>query len=514
MVKKQRRMRTSLRAASKVQERSLQALAEKLAEEPSLVLPECRGHGSHFKRAQKAIARAWEARNDEKKLEKLTRRGHPFGRAYAATLFVGRAREEQVIMLQVPTPWGKVPIASRGKAKAAHLVAMQNFDDRKMRLLLVLDLAKRKRLNFYSLAKGGIVCAGKRGPPPPEFLEGEAESLGLMKDPEGWACPHAIHAPERVTVRWTLAHAAFRRCGACAKEGNMLHTILEHVAAREMLAGFDVQVDLAPLPTAGAMPAEKPPATPLDPAALERYKKGELDDAGLLVAQRAARLAHLRTLPGKRFVNNGTDYGRDVEAFVASLGASPLEALALGAALAEGDKPIVQERGSAVKVLAELWQERGVAALEAVAGSRDIAEALHREHDVAAKGVGLALQQAQQRGKRSATDAALPSYRDLPAPAKLADTVARAHRAHGRAAALAALEQSQDARLKGLVHALELALGAGQGKEWKYSPIELGLAEQLRPHAATLLAASPEKYHDALRSLARAAGVSEELRKA
>jgi hypothetical protein len=506
-------MRTSLRSASKVQERGLQALADRLAGEPALALPVCVGHASHFKRAQKAVMKAWEARDDPAKLAKLARGGPPLGRAYAATLLMGQT-DEQVIMLQVNTPFGKVPVASRGKAKAIHLVGMQHLDDRKLRLMMVIDLVTRKRLAFYSMPGGSLICGGKSAAPPAEFVQAEVQGLGLIKDPEGWGCAHAIHAPERLTLRWAPAGTSLRKCGACAREGNMLHTIVQHMAAPRVLEGFEVQVELAPLPAQGSQAVELPTSPPLDPAALERYRKGELDDAGLIAAQKATRLAQLRTLPGPLYVNNGVSFGADLDAFLTSLGPTPLEATALRGALQGHTKAVVQERGSPSKVLTELWPERGRPALEAVASSAAIAEQIFAAHDVGAKGVGPALQQAQARGLREQTDSSLPSYRDLPPAARLADKVARAHRAHGRGAAIAALEQSDDARVKAVVHAFELALGAGQGKEWKYSPTEQDLAHTLQGHAAALLAAEPARYHEHLAALARAAGVSEELRRA
>jgi hypothetical protein len=509
MAKKRRRMRTSLRAASKVQERGLTSIAERLAEQPALAIPECRGHASHFKRARKHVLRAWDAREDEDRLAKLARRGHPIARAFAATLFVGLYDPENVVMQNVKTPLGTVAIASRGGAKGNHLLGLQHLEDRRLRLFLVVDLVRRKRLTFYAMPAGGLACAGKEGKPPPEFVQAEAQELGLLKDPEGWGCPHAVQAGERVVLKWKPAGLSLRRCGACA-EGNMLHRIVERIAARNVTEAFDVRVELEPLrgPGAAALPA----STPTEPAALERYRKGELDDRGLLAAQRAARLVQLRALPGPLFVNDLQAFGSDAGAFIASLKPTPLEAAALRGALEGYAKPVVAERGTPAKVLAELWPERGLAALEAVAGSAEVAREVHAKHDLGAKGVGPALQQAQQRGSRQATDAALPTYRDLPPGPKLADAVARAHRAHGRQAALAALEQGEAPALKGLAHAFELALGAPRA--WKYAPLDVELAQQLRPHAERLLAAPPAEYHGALAALARAMGVSEELRRA
>jgi hypothetical protein len=513
VVKKQRGMRTSLRAASQVQERDLREVAERIIEDPGSVLPECRGHRSHFKGASKAIAKVWQFRDDPARLAILTKRGHPFGRAVAATLLAAQT-DEQLIMLQMPTPWGKVPVASRGTAKGVHLLGIQQMADRKLRLFLILAIAKKKRLRFYSLAQGGIVCVGKRGEPPPEFVQGEAQALGLIASPGGWGCAHAVTAPEKLAVRWAAARTAFATCGACARDRNTLHTIVEHIAAPDVLDGFEVEVDLAPLPTQGSEPVPLPPKTDLDAAALEKYRKGTLDDAGLLAAQKEARLAQLRSRAGVLLVNSGVNHGADIASFTASLNPTPAESTALRAALEGWDKPIVQERGTPAKVLADLWKERGIAALEALSGDRGIAEQIHASHDVASKGVGPALQQAQARGSRQATDSALPTYAHLPPAAKLADKVARAHRAHGAKAALATLEQEGvDARLKGLAHALELALGSGQGSAWKYSPLELDVARTLQPLAATLLRAEPARYHDALQALARAAGVTEDLRR-
>lgn len=508
---KQRGLRTQLRAASKVQERGLQEKAQRLTEDPSHLIPTCVGHRSHFTGAQRAVARVWAKRDSDWWLGFWSRWGNPIARAFAATLMVARASEDQIIMLQVKTPIGTYPVAMRGKAKRDHVVGVQYFDDRKARLFLVRDLVKKSGLAFYSMPEGGIACGGKRARPPEEFVRAECQSLGLGTDPEGWACPHAIHAEERLTLHWKAAGVKLRKCAACAREGNTLHTIVQHIAAKGVLDQFEVRVDLAPLPEKGSMPAKPPSEVPLDKAALERYRKGEIEDGGLLQAQRAARLAHLRTQPGPLFVNNGVTFGRDAEAFIASLQPKPLEQTALTAALAAWDKPVVMEGGTPAKVLSELWKDRGLAALEAVAGSAEVAQQVYDGHDVAAKGVGPALQQAQSRGLRAATESVLPTYAKLPPAARLADKVARAHRAHGRAAALAVLDAEDGASLKGLVHAFELALDAGQGKEWKYSGTEQGLAATLHPDAAALLRAEPAEYHAALQALARAAGVSEEL---
>ncbi|MCA1813071.1 MAG: hypothetical protein LC624_03855, partial [Halobacteriales archaeon] len=195
MVKKQRRMRTSLRSASKVQERGLAESAERLANHPEWAVPRCEGHRDHFARARKHAARVAGHADDAEKLGKLARRGHPYARAYAATLLVGLHDPEGVVMQNVKTPWGMAAIAVRGSAKPMHLVAMQHLSDRKLRAFLVIDIAKKKKLTFYSMPEGAgalLVCAGKDGKPPEAFVRDAAASLSLMKDPQGWGCPHAV----------------------------------------------------------------------------------------------------------------------------------------------------------------------------------------------------------------------------------------------------------------------------------------------------------------------------------
>src|SRR5437870_4807163 len=117
MVKKQRRMRTSLRQASKVQERGLAEVAAKLAGKPQLAVPDCRGHADHFARERKAVQRASEAQGNENDLAKISRGLFvpPLARAYAATLFVGLHNPEGVVLQNVPTPFGNAPIVVRGK---------------------------------------------------------------------------------------------------------------------------------------------------------------------------------------------------------------------------------------------------------------------------------------------------------------------------------------------------------------------------------------------------------------
>jgi len=516
MAKKPRAARSRLRAASKVQERGLATTAQELLDHPEQVVPRCEGHRSHFKRDTKGVQRVWEHRDDLDKLASLAKRGPPLARAYAATLvaaFQGEEEGAKLIMLQVPTPFGVVPVVSRGKARAAHLVSMQNHTDRKLRLVGLLELVKKKKLHFFSMPDGGVVCTGREPAPPKAFIEHEARELGLLRDPEGWGCPHAVNAEERLTVRWKAAGLTMRRCGACAGERNTLGVFVTHAAGPRLAEGFEVRVDLAPLPLAGSRPVDLPPSADLDPVALERYQKGELSDLGLLEAQRAARLGHVAKLDGPLYVHGGVSYGADLEEFLAALKPTPVEDRALRAALADWKRPVVLEKGSAARLLADLWPERGLAALEAVAGNVEVAKTLYAEHDVSARGVGPSLAKAQARGSRVATDSALPVYRDLPPGPRLADAVARAYRAQGRPAAVAVLEGASPSEPKSVVHALELALGAGASKQWKYNPTELDLARQLESQAKVLLDAPAERYHEALQALAKALGFPDELKR-
>src|SRR5581483_2097992 len=372
MARKARR-KAALRSAGKVREGDLLERARALAEDPSLATPICEGPCVLFspvKAAQRAIPRIHAARDDEAKLLAFAKRGNDLARAYAATLLVAKGEKiPYVAELRVPT--GSAPYVVRGKAKPFFLAGLQNHHDRALRLLALMPWVKKRGLHVFS-ADRGLVCTGRRAAPPQDFVEEEMDELGLAERGQGaWSCGH--DEADALVLRWRDAGVEAARCEACAGDESTLERLLRHMAGPKLLAGFEVSARLRPLEGA---PVEAAADVPEESS--KAYLTGAMHDAALLEAARAARVAALKALPRRLYVAGPRSFGEDADALLAALSPTPAEARALRAALAAHEGPVVLDKPTVARALAELWPQHGLAMLEAAAQSAEVARDLHK----------------------------------------------------------------------------------------------------------------------------------------
>lgn len=494
---KPKRRKATLHSTGKVTEADLLSRARALADDPSLACPECVGACVFFSpvaAARKGIAKVHAVKDDEAKLERLAATGNDLVRAYAATLLIARA-DRLPYVADLKLPGISAPYVVRGKAKPFQLAGLLNHHDRQLRLLSVSPWARKRKLHFWSTADG-IVCTGKRRVAPRAFLEAEAEELDLEQHGDAFVCAHPD--ADRVRLAFEGTPTTLERCPACADETPLLAEAARHVAAPDLLGLFRVEVALAPLQGA---PVDASFELPAD--VLLAYRQGKLRDAELVEAARAARATAIKARPARALVAGDRAFA-DADAFLAALAPTPAEATALRGALARHEGPVVLERASAARALAELWPTHGRAMLEAAAGDAETAARLHRESVTPEQAVDL-VRRADREGAHRAGLAGLPNYARLPPAAALADAVARAFRSQGaEAAARLAAERSPQA--KGVALALLEAMGQAKGQEWRFAVTDQELAAALAPSAQRLLRGEPSGYHAALVDVSHAAG--------
>lgn len=504
---KPKRRKATLHSAGKVTEQDLLERARELAEDPSPAIPVCDGGCVLFspvKAAQRAIPRIHAQREDEKALTRAANGGNELARAYAATLLL--AREGKIPYVADIKLGGEIiPYVVRGSAKPFFLAGLQHYDDRATRLLAVASWARKRRMHFYS-ADRGIVCTGKRAAPPADFIAEEAQLLGLAA--AGDARFTCGHTGEGVRVRWRAAQVVFERCLACASGVSTLSALLRHIAAPKPATQFEVEAILPPLEArAGVLPPIEV-RVPEEP--LTAYLAGRLPDTAFVDAARAARVAALKA-GGAHFVAGDVSYGDDVDAFLRALGAGPDEERALRAAIAAHAGPVVLDRPTLARAVAELWPQHGLRMLEA-ASDAGTAARLHREKPNADEALDL-LRKAAREGAGRAALAGLPDYPTLPPAAAAADAIARAFRGQGREAAVrVAQERANVAKAKGASLAMLIALQAHRGQEWRFSSSDQDVARSLAPHVEALLQGPPTGYHDALVAASRSAGETADIR--
>jgi len=502
MARKPRR-RASLRSTGKAREADLLEAARALYDDPALAMPICEGPCVLFspvKAASRAIPRIHAARDDEAKLTAFAKRGNELARAYAATLLLLKSGKVPY-NAEIKTPMGSAPYAIRGTAKPFFLAGLQNHQDRALRLLALQPWSVKRGIHVFS-ADRGLVCTGKRPRPPADFVAEEMEDLDLSPAGDGrFDCGHEGDA---ILLRWKDAGVEARRCEACAGDESTLASLLRHMTGPRLLAGFDVRAALAPLAAASGAPVALDPELPADTR--KAYLAASIPDAKLLEGAREARLAALRALPTRVLVAGGKTYGDDVAAFLAALAATPAEARAIEAALTASTRPVVVDKATPARVLAELWPEHGERMLQAAGADAALARELHKP-SVGPDEAAELIRRAGREGASRAVLAALPRYQNLPPAAAVADALSRTYRAEGaEAATREALARAASGKQKGVALAFLVELQGVKGQEWRFSQSDRDVAALVGPAVASLLRGAPESYHDALREASLRAG--------
>lgn len=509
--RKPRKMRSSIRAASKAQEREILETAGFLEARPELVIPECAGHRTCFARAARHVAKVHAQRDDPRKLGFSSRWfTHPIARAYAALLLI-RREEEIPYLANARTPYGLVAFAMRGRARRNHLIGLEYWNEPRLRLYLVLDHAKRDRATVYAFADRLVCCGRDASPPPDAFVRETTERLGLKPVAAG---VYGAGNPDeaRLVLRWIPAGVELHIGESAPEDRNTFAAIAERIASPRIKDHFEPRVELPPLRQAGTGALPQEPGLADDDG--ERYLRGELKDHEIIERQRARRLEALRTYDKTIYVAGETSYGDDEDAFLAALGCSGLERAALEAGLRRRSGPMILDKPSAARALAELWGEHGEAMLTAVTGDEGLARELFASTDLARTGPGAILTRGAELARARSVEAGLPRFTGLPEPVALADRIARAYKGRGKEDAERLVRQSSggDVPTRGTLHAVELALG--QPQSWRYSATEIEIATFLLPHVERLLACTPDEYAGSLQQLSRAAGFTQELRTA
>lgn len=505
-----KKIRTAIRAASKVQERELIRKAKALRKRPEALVPRCLPETCPrcpFDSLLQRLERVAQFAEDEKRLEALARRGHPLARAYAATLLLA-AQEKAPYLAPAKTPFGTVHFARRGKAGQEHLVGVQHYDVPELCLLTVGGWARKRGYYVYSLEEG-MVTTCREDRPPRAFVE---ESLRRLKRQFGpgdgeRSCPHVPPEPALV-VTWKGAGLDLVLCGKCAVgPENLVAFLRTRMVTPRRAAPFGValRLDLGCEGTVCGLGADRP-LTGEDAEAYLAGKRGE-DDLLPKETERALQDAAARGafLVGRRCFED------DGGAFVQALGLpEDLRPVCL-ALLEEAEEGLYVPEASLAKFLDALEEGQVDELLARYLEDDTEAEALLE----ASKGKGreALVQEARALRRDAQVLARIPSWGRLPAVAALADGVARTYRTRGAEEAAVQARRGLDGGPKQKVVALALleALGIAGGKEWTFREEEKELADFLAETARELLTAEGDAYRDALQRLLVTSGSGESL---
>ncbi len=505
-----------VRRGSGVREHDLVARAKALRESVDSLLPKLTPDAPRdkFDRLRSEFEEVRAARDDEKRLEKMTRWGDPLVRSYAGLLHY-YLDPKTPTLVAFPIPGGEVSYATLARSTREAEVAVQQSDDPSRLLLGYVDWA-RKGLHFF-VGRRALWCTGKSSRPPGEVVAERMEELPYRTTPEPGGhlllCPHLSAHESRpyLEVGWPGAERTIRICRKCVRaERHLLSALSEGAAVPDPSSTFPVEADLN-VRCKGGEECVHSRLPPLPKNLRRNYEYGRLDDAALLDAYVAEVRPIVEGTRRTTLVAGGICYGTQVSEFLEALHPSPVERRALEAALASTSGYFEVDEPSASRALERLWPLHAEAIVGAI--TEDAAEAqraLQEARDAPGR-IAEILKRAQRRGEERELLDSLPRYARLSTEAAWVDRVARAYRTHHETGAERTLLQTlpREGKERGLAYAFLLALGRAAAHGWQFTPTEQEFGASLADPARQLLMAPAPNYHEALDRLLRAAGVAD-----
>jgi hypothetical protein len=502
--------------ASGIREKDLLARAKALRGSVESLLPrrtrDC--PPERFDRLKAELEEVREARDDVRRLERLSRWGEPLPRAYAGLLKFHLDPGNPTIV-SFPLPGGDASYAPLSRAPREAEVAVQQSDDPTRLMVGYMDWAKRG-YHFYATRRN-LWCTGPSNVPPEEFRAERIADLPyrLLEVPGGrrYDCPHLKDGEPRpfLSVGWSGAGITFRVCRRCVKEErHLLSSVSDGALVPEPTDEFPVSAELNVRCRGGpdCIHADLPP---VPKAARRGYELGRLSDLRFLDEYIAAARERIDKAGRPTYVAGGTCYGSELGAFLDALNPTAVERRALGSALEGSDGYFEVDEPTASRALERLWPHHAETIVRTIVTDPEEARRLVDDARGAPGRVAEILKRAQQRSEERELLGQLPRYRRLSREAEWVDRVAREFRTHREAGAERAITQSlpRDGKERGLAYGFLLAIGRGAAHAWQFSSTEQEFGAALSERARELLHAPAEGYHAALDRLLASAGVAD-----
>jgi len=505
-----------VRRASGVREHDLIARAKVLRGSVDPLLPrlgpDC--PRERFDRRRAELEEVREARDEARRLERLSHWGDPLARAYAGLLhFYLDPKPLSVVAFALPG--GQVSYAPFARTDREAEVAVQQSDDPDRLLLGYLEWA-RKGLHFFATRKT-LFCSGLSALPPPEFRTEKVADLPyrLIENPthQRFECSHLQAGEPRpfLEVGWPGAGTGFRVCRRCAKsDRHLLSSVSDGTAGPDPSADFPVSAELNVRCLGGpeCVHASLPPL----PRGLKRdYELGKLSDTGLLDTFASELAARVERSGRTTFLAGGVCYGNELKPFLDALQPTPVERRALDAVLRSWEGLFEVDEPRASRALEKLWSDHAETIVRTIVPDPKEARRLIEETRSSPGRVAELLKRAERSSEEKEVLEALPHYSRLAREAAWVDRVARAFRTHHETGAERAILQSlpSEGKERGLAFAFLSALGRENAHAWQFSATEREFGTSLSDRARELLAAPSAQYHDALDRLLQAAGVAD-----
>ena len=504
------RGKSIVRTASKSMEKHIVSSAERLYDNPFLVLPTARDAVSQkrFKKISSQLSKIDQYKDDLKKLERLAKKRSLPG-AVAGTLLIAHSKKAPYLAAAQFSS-ESVMYAQRGSAAREDLIAAQHTDNPFFRLFGIREIALKHGLHIYSWDTG-FISTGLDANPPKEFIAFILQSFKYTIQKNKVYCSHlsdTIISEKKITdtpylhVYWKSADITFGICEHCAsKKDNLIFTITKYLIEPDVRGDFDVSIIGEVIKT-----GEK--QSKYETVSLEQYFSGKLSDYDIIKQNMSKRVETLRTSETVQYVLDGTSFGDDVDSFIDALHPNDFERSALQFFLQDSPKSVVVNDATPNSVMELFWKESGKKFLQSILDDEETIDQLISLQEAPSVIVKTAFELSQRRRVIQQ----LPQYKDLPKVAHFADKLARIYRTEGVEKMISAVKQRPDTpQGRAMAYAFLHAVGKAEDKKWKFSKVEIESGEFLKPYVDRLLKEKPEAYHAAFKELLVASGSSASL---
>jgi hypothetical protein len=238
---------------------------------------------------------------------------------------------------------------------------------------------------------------------------------------------------------------------------------------------------------------------------LNEYYSGKITDLDLIIKNISKREEIIKESGKKLFVLDNKSYGSDIESFIKALNPNKFEKIGLEYIFNNISKPVILKNISSNKALDIYWEEFGFEIINSILKNEKLTNNFLNLDENPSDILELVFSYVKRKNILSD----LPKYDSLPPLAEYADKIAKIYKTHGINKTLVELKEHPDTtKLRSLKYAFLIILNKAKDNKWRFSNIEIESGEFLKPFAEKFLNSKPEEYHNNLKYLLNASGIT------
>ena len=498
--KKRVRMR-GVKHTSKKLEEDLLERSRNLADNPSLIRPQCAGNcrKCHFDKVFKSIDSLQKIRNNPDALVKEA--GKMFNdditKAYAGTISLAAAGS--VPLLASANLGGEVvSYAVRGSVGADKLIGCQYYTDPKIRLLLFNQFIKKNDLYLYSF-EDTMVCSDKFNMPEDYLYDTFWETPYEFPD-DGIQCGHDASAVLEIEVN-SLGQT-IKICESCAKNISTLQFLMSRISCNDPLKDIVVRVR-------HKYHAEnEKDYEEITDTKLKEYMIGKITDSSLIGEVKRSRLGNLRENATATYIIGTKNYGSSIDDFLADVSGNEKILELIRNFLSENPRTIIIKNGKDTDILSAIWENdwKDIIAMYTDAATSE------KVGDQSKNQPLQALEAAHTVFISASVVDSLPVFSKPGPMTVIADSLAKAAKVGGEPMVIKTIQNTgfKNNKARSLAASFVTAVGSSE-MPIKLSKEEKDFSDYLVPFAKAVIAANGDKYRDTMNTLLTASGSGEKV---